>query len=196
MLAPREAEACPNVTVPMFNAHVQKTKNAQAALDRGDIATAKKTIQPVLELSHAQGISGREGTKDWRELEPVFRRAVRIHALATFRDSKSTDSERTEALRIFEKAVLPRSTSTDHEGGVNTDPTVLADHAEMLSRVPARSGPSLMVLRTLRDKDLLGSAHAFAALARLEKGAGNADAEKDARERCQKAAVKKSICEE
>src|SRR5688572_10879722 len=90
MLAPREAEACPNVTVPIFNAHVQKTKNAQAALDRGDIATAKKTIQPVLVLSHAEGIMGREGTKDWRDVEPVFRRAVRIDALATFRDSKST----------------------------------------------------------------------------------------------------------
>ena len=52
----------------------------------------------------------------------------------------------------------------------------------------------------VRPERAIGSSgmrtHAMAALARLEKGVGNADAEKDAREKCRKAAVKKSICEE
>ncbi len=190
LLMTRDADACPNVTVPVFNQHVKKTKDAQAALDREDLATAKRTVGSVLKLKDVKGIIGWTGTKDWREVGPVYRRAVRIDALATSRDPKATEEERTRALHDFEDEVMRELSERE-----KSDPTLLADHAELQSRLPTRTGPALMVLRTLRDEDLLGSAHAFAALARLEKAAGKVDAEKDARERCRNAAVKKSICD-
>ena len=69
-----------------------------------------------------------------------------------------------------------------------------ADHAEILSRIPAHAAAAATTLRTLRDKDLIGSAHAYAALAELEKRGGNAEAESAAREKCRIRTKVPAIC--
>ncbi len=192
-----DAAACGNATMADVDANVKKVKAAEAALEKGDVATAKKTSLQVKRFLQNVELIVQDG-KRTEDLRPLLRRATRIHTLAVSRDPKSTEAERNESVTEFERTVLGslHAAGRQKEEPEKAEPTLLADHAEVLSRIPARTGPALMVLRTLRDKDLLGSAHAFAALARLEKAAGNADAEKDARERCRKAAVKPAICDE
>jgi hypothetical protein len=55
------------------------------------------------------------------------------------------------------------------------DPVAAADLAEALSTRPKYEGEALGILEDLAKRDLMGSAHAYAALARLHAGRGDAD---------------------
>src|SRR5437667_201833 len=59
---------------------------------------------------------------------------------------------------------------------------------------PERAPQATMMLRSLATKDLIGSAHAYAALAHLEKQAGDTEAEKRARDKCRTMTKRPAIC--
>ena len=172
--------ACVNATQDALDENVRNVKIAAAAVDVDDFDKARKWLGPVLQ--YLADVKAATDPKDGKvhlpdggigpTPDPGFvRRVARVRALVRSRDPKSTQAVREEGLTMFEHEAL----------GPAPDPTVLADYAEVMSRVPARLGQATMMLRSLDAKDLIGSAHAYAALAAIEKQAGNIDAESAAR---------------
>jgi hypothetical protein len=162
--APR-ANACENLTRAELEYHVKAVKRAESALEAGHHVKARRLAREAVLFfekakSHVDPRDGRVHPNESGTFDPpdpaLRRRATRIDALAASRASK-TAAERESAVKRFESEVL----------GTSPDPTVLADYGEVLSRVPARAAQATTVLRALRDKDLIGSAHAYVALARL-----------------------------
>jgi hypothetical protein len=187
------ADACFNVTQAEVDAQTKKVKKAEGLLDGEDHGGAHRVATEAIHfLGTAKRAIHPDGKLRSPEDKPVnppdpslLQRAYRIDALAISRAPKGSQGDRDAAVKTFETEVL----------GATPDPSLLADYAEVLSRTPARTSQATMMLRALRDKDLIGSANAFLALAKLEKVAGNAEAEKAARDRCRSAATKKAICE-
>jgi hypothetical protein len=64
------------------------------------------------------------------------------------------------------------------------DPVAQADLGEALAASPRTEGEALPLLADLASRDLLGSAHAYAALARLQARGGDAERARVALERC------------
>lgn len=65
------------------------------------------------------------------------------------------------------------------------DPVALADLAEALASTPAGEEEALGILSDLAERDLMGSAHAYATLARLRVSHGDAAAARGALSRCE-----------
>jgi hypothetical protein len=65
------------------------------------------------------------------------------------------------------------------------DPAAQADLAESLATGAPGAAESLAILTDLASRDLVGSAHAYAALARLRAAKGETDASRDALSRCE-----------
>lgn len=188
----RDADACGNATRAELDGNTKRLKDAHRALDAGDNARAKRLSTPIAKFyvdvaEHRVQVDGmltvlEDPTKVGPEdrvvaVDPsLLRRAVRIHALATVRTPGVKLDEKKDVLARFEKHTLDKS----------GEPTLMADYAELLSHFEDRHGAALMILRSLSSKDLLGSAEAYAALARLEKKGGAADASAAALERCKK----------
>src|SRR5687768_8722331 len=105
LLAPEDAAACGNATLSQVDANVKKVKAADAALEKGEIAAAKKAANEVRIFLSGVELVVDEGKRK-EDLRPLLRRAIRIESLATSRDPKSTDKERDEALATFEKNVF------------------------------------------------------------------------------------------
>jgi hypothetical protein len=192
LIAPR-ADACINVTQADLDESVRNLKIAESSLEANDLANAKRWVQAAITFlddakANIDPKDGKVHSPGGSAIAPpdprLYRRAARIRALLRARAPKPAATDREDAVKIFEKDVL----------GESPDPAALADYGEILSRVPERLAQATMILRALRDKDLIGSAFAYAALARIEKEAGNAEAERTARERCRTMAKKPAIC--
>lgn len=192
-LGGRPAEACTNVTQADMDQSIRNLKIADAALEVDDFAKARKWVEPV--IVYLNNVKSSIDPKDGMVHGPdgaiapapdpgLYRRTARLRSLLRSRDPKSTDAERESGLKMYEQEVL----------GTAPNPAVLADYAEIMSRVPARAAQATMTLRALRDKDLIGSAHAYAALAALEKKAGDQAAESAAREKCKPMTKVPAIC--
>jgi hypothetical protein len=193
LLGGRPAEACVNATQEDLDKSVANLKIADAAVEVNELAKARLFLEAVLAyLSDAKAATdpkdGKvhlpDGTIGPTPDPGLIRRVARLRALVRSRDPKSTSAVREEAVRMFEREVI----------GPTPDPAIIADYAEILSRVPARATQATMLLRTLSEKDLIGSAQAYAALADLEKQAGDRSAETAAREKCRTRTKKPTIC--
>jgi hypothetical protein len=187
------ADACINVTKADLDESVRSLKIAEGALEGGDLPKATRWLDAASrfleDVKHSiDPEDGKVHSPQGAPFPPpdagLYRRAARLRALIRSRSPKATPPEREAAVQLFEKEVL----------GPSPDPTLLADYAEALSRVPARAAQAAMMLRALRDKDLIGSAFAYAALAAIEKQAGDEQASGAARERCRTMAKKPAIC--
>jgi hypothetical protein len=119
---------------------------------------------------------------------PLETRALRIVSLALVR------ADGTLAARGFTAA-----TETDRVSNLEwavsvlrmvdalrkNDPVARADLGEALAKRPKYEAESLAILADLADRDLMGSAHAYAALARLRVARGEAAASDRATRRCE-----------
>jgi hypothetical protein len=65
------------------------------------------------------------------------------------------------------------------------DPIARADLAEALAATPGKEDDALGILADLADRDLIGSAHAYAALARIRASRGDSGAARRALARCE-----------
>jgi hypothetical protein len=118
---------------------------------------------------------------------PLETRAARILALALVRSvgtlanvtGFSAENERTINLE-WSVAVL-RLVS----GARPNDPVAQADLGEAMSALSKYETEALGVLADLADRDLVGSAHAYAALARLRAARGQGSASRAALDRCE-----------
>ena len=74
------------------------------------------------------------------------------------------------------------------------DPALQAELGEALARTPSGQDEAFQILGGLAASDLMGSAHGYAALARLRSAKGDAAGSADASERCRAMATAASIC--
>jgi predicted RNA polymerase sigma factor len=105
--------------------------------------------------------------------DPVWTRALRVLAVATVRVSTNGETLgwAVQALRDIEKVKA-------------NDPAVQADLGEALSKTSTGKAEALTILSKLADKDLMGSPHAYAALASLKQAKGDAAGAQAAMSRC------------
>jgi hypothetical protein len=117
---------------------------------------------------------------------PVETRAAHILALALVRSGGAlsgvtgfaNDAERTINLE-WSVAVLRLAS-----GARGDDPGARGDLGEALAALPKYNAEAATLLGELADRDLLGSAHAYASLARLRAGQGDTAQSRTALDRC------------
>jgi hypothetical protein len=185
--SPRRTEACPNVTYLQLDDDTKKVKAADDALANGDLARAKERAKSLrfysIQVGDPDHALGKELDRMQEKHNVLLRRAARIVALATVRDPSSSIGDRETCVRVLLTYLK-----------ADPNPALEADAAEALASVPEKEPLALMMLRGLAKKDLMGSAYAYAALARLEAARGNDAEAASADERCKQMAKRASIC--
>jgi hypothetical protein len=74
------------------------------------------------------------------------------------------------------------------------DPVLQAELGEALAHVPAQQDEAIRVLGALADRDVMGSAHAYAQLSRLRAIKGDVAGSREASRRCQAMATSPALC--
>ncbi len=182
----REAHACFNVTQLELDQDTKRVKAAEDALANDDYTAARQKASTTLRAtkdwwSDNASFADRKDLVTWA---PIGRRALRVYCLATVRDSRSTAADRGFATKNL-IALMKH----------DPDTTLAIDTAEAMATSPEKEALALMMLRVQADKDLIGSAHAYAALTRLERAHGNEAAAVTAHERCVRMAKHARTCE-
>jgi hypothetical protein len=188
--AASDASACWNATQEELNAQVRSTIAAQRALDDENPSLAIRLIEQVPHSSFwlAMDSEWPQYMRPRGDDEHSRGRMMRIYALAVARLPHPTQQQ----IGLARRARGNASSLIDGSAA----PSRLADFAEFDAFI-GESQRALDVLRPLAEKDLIGSAHAYAALARLEAAQGNIDAAGEALARCNqfvKPAKRTSIC--
>lgn len=169
--SPRLAHACGNAVLLEYDTRVKKLREAQAALDEGDVDTARDLAREAGEEDDDGPVA--HGSGDERTM--LGQRATRILALADVRDDRASEAARRDAADALASLRIARG----------DDPVLAAAHGEALSRVPGREAEALAILAPLLDKDLLGSPFAYGALHRVARERGDARTAALALSRCQ-----------
>ena len=121
---------------------------------------------------------------------PLERRAERILALAVVR----SDGFLTEVAPFRDKSSGERASHLEWavatmrvvEALYGNDPVAQGDLGEALARLPKYQDEALGILGPLAERDLLGNAHAYAALSRLRVARGERALGDDAARRCRR----------
>jgi hypothetical protein len=165
------AEACSNVVAMSRDERIATVKEAEAALDEGDVLHARELARKVVlerEFELDPSVPAADG---------VVEHAERIASLSFVRDPDATDDERNRAVAVLDRQRKARAVPV---------PTLEADAAEALSRidVPSSHAEAYAILEPLAKKDLLGSPNALGALVRLAKKRGDESTATQAMARC------------
>jgi hypothetical protein len=167
-----------------------------------EIARAEKALEGGQNLVAAKAVLGnfprvRVATAGANPLET---RALRVFALAVVR-SNGTVNEKTAGVGTQGTEWTP---SANIEWAVQSlreidakrpnDPTVQADLGEALSKLPHGQGEALTILQGLAQKDLMGSPHAYAALAKLRSDKGDSAGAEAAIKRCEEMSKSPGVC--
>lgn len=165
-------------------------------------------LNPDPEPSPAQLVAGAEKALDVDPNEAA--RVVFTHFTGIRSSVAGTDPIRTRALRVLAIAITrTNGTATERktlsvgpewrpnanlEWAVQTlreidevrknDPAVQADLGEALAKLPHGRGEAMRILGGLAQKDLMGSPHAYAALAALKQEKGDAAGAEAALTKC------------
>ncbi len=150
-LVPESAHACGNAVEMDADERIATVAKAQSALDEGDVDRAGDLARDVLEHTGGTDVESARRTS-------LLERATRIDALSRVRDRSASAAERSDAESVLASLV------SRHQPA---DPTLVADHAEAMSRLPDRKDEAFATLRDLQKKDLVGSPWALGALHRL-----------------------------
>jgi len=171
---PKPVPVAANDRIAAADQRLEEERLADAGTE---VVTAFPTIRKIAAGAYTAGVS------------PLETRALRILSLAVVRGEGTLRgvpgfSGASEAERIvnLEWAV---GTLRSIDASRPNDPVTQADLAEALATRPAHEDESLAILADLTSRDLVGSAHAYAALARLRASRGGAGAGRDALVRCE-----------
>jgi hypothetical protein len=129
---------------------------------------------------------------------PVETRALRVFALAIVRSDGKVNE------RPFVAGAATWTPAANLEWAVETlreidhirpnDPAVQADLGEALSKLPHGRAKAFELLSGLAKKDLMGSPHAYAALAKLESDKGDAKNAEAALKKCREMTKSPRVC--
>lgn len=165
------------------------------ATPTGQIFIAEKEIERGRATSAAARV--REQFPNIRALDakapPLALRAERIYALALVRTDGKLDAESGwTPWANFEWAV---ETLRDLEAKKPNNPAVQADLAEARLALSRTRGDGVAVLEDLDRRDLLGSAHAYVALARARKDVDDDGGSRAALRRCAMMSTDRTRCD-
>jgi hypothetical protein len=162
-----EATACETLVrmepKPQRPSPVQEIARAEKALENGQSLTAARVVLGTFPRirSAAAGQS------------PLETRALRVFALALVRSDGTADEKKVRG--ATSKTWSARTNlewaaraMEDVDAKRPNDPSGQADLGEALSKLPHGQGRAFEILHGLAKKDLMGSPHAYAALARLD----------------------------
>jgi hypothetical protein len=168
---------------------------AEQALDDGQLGNAAGAV-----LRNFPAIRAAKPGAD-----PLQNRGLRIMALASARSDGAlatgpalvTTSAWRGADDAQKRANLEWSVATLRAMNAlrKNDASLQADLGEALAKLPATQQESLQILTKLANEDLIGSPHAFAALARLRLAAGDATGSAEAVKKCEGMASSPAICQ-
>lgn len=168
---------------------VQEIARAEKALESGQNAVAAKAI--LTTFPRVRSITAGEN--------PLQTRALRVFALAVVRSSGAvtekvagvpSSAEWTPAANLEWAVQAIREINAKR---IN-DPTVQADLGEALSKLPRGRDEALGLLQSLAQKDLMGSPHAYAALATLRRDKGDVAGAEAATKRCEEMSRTPGVC--
>jgi hypothetical protein len=193
--AASDAGACWNITRAEFDQQARITMAAQRALDAEDPRRAIALVQQVpnwrfwlvLPDEDSQSLKWSPPGSPDRALR---RRMQRIYALAVSRSPTPSKDEIGVASRAMWTARQLADFDYAHE------PSFRVDQAEW-DAFMGYDDEAFFTLMHLAERDLIGSPHAYALLARLHSERGNTDAAEAALARCNKMAnpaKRASIC--
>ncbi len=168
-----------------------------------EIARAEKSLENGQNLVAAQAILGsfpgvRNATAGANPLET---RALRVFALAVVRSDGAASEKQARVATVngiewTPKANLEWAVQSLREIDEKrpNDPTVQADLGEALSKTASGQAEALKLLQGLAQKDLMGSPHAYAALAKLRMQSGDTAGAEAAIKRCEEMSKTPGVC--
>ncbi|MBX3216591.1 MAG: hypothetical protein KF850_31435 [Labilithrix sp.] len=169
---------------------VQSIANAEKALENGQNLAAAKAV--LTNFPKVRAVTA--------GANPLETRALRVFALAVVRSNGAV----TEKSAGFSSGGSEWAPTANLEWAVQSireidakrpnDPTVQADLGEALSKLPHGQKESMTILQGLAQKDLMGSPHAYAALARLRSEQGDAAGAQAAIKRCEEMSKTPGVC--
>lgn len=169
------ARACANEV--LGDADLAKaTRAAESQLDKQDFVQAREQAEHI--LASRQADAG------------LRRRAERVRALATVRDPNKQRTDASSVRQMMDAVAALEGLAKE----APTDATLQVDLGEALEQDPDTHPRAIAILRDHAKRDLIGSAYAYAALARLEKTQGHPTAAAEATARCERTAVQPSMC--
>lgn len=168
-----------------------------------EIARAEKALEGGQSLTAAQAVLAtfpriRNATAGANPLET---RALRVFSLAIVRSDGMVDEKKA---RVASANGVDWTTKSNLDWAIQSlreidekrpnDPTVQADLGEALSKTTSGQAESLKILQGLAQKDLMGSPHAYAALAKLRTDKGDSAGAEVAIKRCEEMSKTPGIC--
>jgi predicted Zn-dependent protease len=132
---------------------------------------------------------------------PLETRALRVFALAVVRSDGQVDEKKAHVASANGNDWTPKSnldwavqSLREIDAKRPNDPTVQADLGEALSKTESGQAEALKILQGLAQKDLMGSPHAYAALARLRTSSGDLAGAEAAIKRCEEMSKSPGVC--
>lgn len=170
--------------VPQKPTPVQEIARAEKAVENGQNAAATSAVLGSFPKVRAATAGA----------NPLETRALRVFALAVVRSNgavpKQADWTPNANLEWAVQALREIDAKRPN------DPTVQADLGEALSKLPHGREESLKMLSALAQKDLMGSPHAYAALASLRRANGDLAGAEAAVKRCEEMSKTPAVCKQ
>lgn len=175
--------------IPQKPSPVQEIARAEKALESGVYVAAARAVLATLP-------NVRRATAGQNALET---RGLRVLALAVARSNGEvhegklglpTKDAWTPSANLQWAAQALREIDEKRPN----DPALQADLGEALSKLPEAQGEALKILQSLAQKDLMGSPHAYAALADLRAKSGDLAGAEAAIKRCEEMSTLPGVC--
>ena len=173
---------------------VQEIARAEKSLENGQNLVAAKAI-----LGSFPGVRNVTVGKN-----PLETRALRVFALAVVRSDGTVDEKKAAVTTAASANGVEWTPSANLAWAVQSlreidanrpnDPTVQADLGEALSKTARGQAEALKLLQGLAQKDLMGSPHAYAALAKLRTNSGDTAGAEAAIKRCEEMSKTPGVC--
>jgi len=188
--AARPADACPNAVIYATDANVRAIAQAESKLDDGDPGPAAAIVKKRVTGLNKWDAKWVFPRPDQSKQSLLLNRALRIYALACVRLDGAVGPVAGDAAenvnwgtRVLEQLSAMKK----------ADARSRTDYAEALAKT--NGAVAKTILEELADRDVLVTPYAYAALALLRDGAGDATGRDAALARCRTMAAKPSICD-
>lgn len=166
-----------------------------------EVARAEKALESGNNLLAAQAVLGsfpriRDAAAGQNALET---RALRVFSLAVVRSNGEVQEKKAgvaakEEWKPAANLEWAAQSLREIDAKRPNDPTVQADLGEALSKLPHGQGEAMKLLQGLAQKDLMGSPHAYAALAKLRSASGDSSGAEAAVKRCEEMSKTPGVC--
>jgi len=176
-------------STPQKPTPVQEIARAEKALENGQNLVAAKAV--LANFPRVRSVTA--------GANPLETRALRVFALAVVRSNGAVNEKSAGVAGRSEwtpTANLEWAVQSIREIDAKrpNDPTVQADLGEALSKLPHGQKEAIEILQKLAEKDLMGSPHAYAALAKLRTAKGDLGGAEAAIKRCEEMSKTPGVC--